>query len=130
MAWARLARTWASSVATVGVTDPLATQLWPRPMPTPNTWASWYSRQALKSMSSAPSCNRTSRAGCWARSVAASSSARSRACWGGAGHCPSRLVLSAPSATAPLMESWSPVRLQLVGRTDIVNPKFEATMLG
>ena len=130
MAWARLARTWASSMASVGVTAPLETQLWPSPMPTPRTRASWYSRQALKSMSSAPSCRRTRRAGCLSRPVAASSFARFRAGWGGTGHCPSRLVLSAPSATAPLIESWSPVRWQLVARTDMVSPKSEATMLG
>ena len=92
-------------------------------MPSPRTRASWYSRQALKSMSSAPSCSRTRRAGCCARSVAAISSARLRACWGGTGHCPSRLVLSAASATAPLMASWSPVRWQLVGRTVMVSPR-------
>ena len=76
MAWARLVRTLARSAAICGVTDPLVTQLCPRPMPTPRTRASWNSRQALKSMSSAPSCRRTKRAGCCTRSVAAISSAR------------------------------------------------------
>ena len=115
MAWARLVRTLARSAAILGVTDPLATQAVPSPRPTPRTRANWYSRHALKSMSSAPSWSRTSRAGCWARSVAAISSARFRACCGGTGHWPSLLVLSAPSATAPLMASWSPVSRQLVG---------------
>ena len=63
MAWARLVRTLARSAAICGVTDPSVTQVCPRPMPTPRTRASWYSRQALKSMSSAPSCRRTKRAG-------------------------------------------------------------------
>jgi len=41
-----------------------------------------------------------------------------------------RVVLSTPSATAPLMASWSPVRWQLVERTDMVSPKSAATTLG
>ncbi len=68
MAWVRLSRTWARCVATAGVTEPPATQVLPSPMPTPSTCASWYSRQALKSMSSAPSCSRTRRAG-WSHQV-------------------------------------------------------------
>ncbi len=128
MARARLVRTLARSAATWGVTAPLTTQLVPMPMPAPRAWTSSYSRQRAKSMSSAPSCSRANRAGCRARSAAASSSPRLRACCGG--HCPSRAVLSEASATAPLMASWSPVNVQLVARMVMVSPRARATSLG
>ena len=123
MAPAKLLRTRLSSVARWPVTDPLPTQDVPRPMPIPATRANSYSRQALKWMSSAPSWSRTRRAGCCARSAAAISSSRLRAGRGGTRHWPSRDTLSAGSATAPLMASWSPTKSQLVGRTVMVSPR-------
>ena len=76
-----------------------------QPVPTPSTRPSSYSRQLPKSMSSAPACRSTRRAGCPARSARASSVLRLRVCCGGTGHWVSRAVSSAGSATAPLMAS-------------------------
>ena len=73
-------------------------------MPIPRTRASWYSRQALKSMSSAPSCEQH-QAGRVLRQVGGGQLVRQvPGLLGGTGHWPSRLVLSLPSATAPLMD--------------------------
>ena len=82
-------------------------------------------------MSSAPSWMTTRRAGCSGqRRPRRSRSPRLRACCGGTGHCPSRDVLSAGSATAPLMASWSPTRWQLVGRTVMVEPEVAGHQAG
>ena len=62
MAWARLARTLASWRPTAGVTAPFATQA-AEPQPTPTHAGQLVSRQAAKSMSSAPSWISTRRAG-------------------------------------------------------------------
>ena len=98
---------------------------WSRvPMPTPRTRASSYSRQRAEvDVVGAVLQQDQPRRVLAPGPAAAISSPRLRACCGGSGHWPSRLVLSAALATAPLMASWSPVSWQLVGRTVMVSPR-------
>ena len=85
-------------------------------MPTPEDVDQFVLEARAKSMSSAPSCSRTSRAGCRARSAAASSSLEvAGRLWRERALSVRRSCCPPASATAPLMASWSPVSVQLVG---------------